>query len=72
VRRALSILLCIAGDLVVGRRRSAVEHDNMVERLRELFENAGADGLTPQTIEVRAGTIIETFINEALQINVKG
>lgn len=44
----------------------------MVERLRELFENAGADGLTPQTIEVRAGTIIETFINEALQINVKG
>jgi len=54
----------------IGHLQSS--YDNMVERLRELFEHAERDGLTPQTIEVRAGTIIETFINEALQINVKG
>jgi hypothetical protein len=49
-------------------------YDNMVDRLRELFEDAATfgDEVTPQSVELKAGPIIEAFINEALQISVKG
>ncbi|MEO8702439.1 MAG: hypothetical protein ABI867_20515 [Kofleriaceae bacterium] len=74
-------------------RHLQASYDNMVQRLRELFESTpviatrrpsptpGAPGepvqLPPpdaatQSIEIRAIPIIEAFINEALQISVKG
>jgi hypothetical protein len=61
-------------------RHLQTSYDNMVERLRTLFEERSArpvdaaPGAKPDSggIEAKAGPIIETFINEALQINVKG
>jgi hypothetical protein len=61
-------------------RHLQTSYDNMVERLRTLFEErsaraaeAGAPGAKSDGgLEAKAGPIIETFINEALQINVKG
>lgn len=47
-------------------------YDNMTDRLRELFEETEGKEVAPNVIEVRAGKIIGEFINEALQINVKG
>jgi len=49
-------------------------YDNMVDRLRVLFEGAegGAEEVTPEEIELRAGPIVESFINDALQISIKG
>ena len=60
-------------------------YDTMVDRLREVFEDApvkrraAAPGepvpaaeLTARSIDVRAIPIIEAFINEALQISIKG
>jgi hypothetical protein len=39
-----------------------------------VFEAASVSGdeVTPQAVELKAGPIIEAFINEALQISVKG
>ena len=59
-------------------------YDGMTDRLRVLFEEAEAsDAAAPpavegkplprkRSLEVKAGPIIEAFINEALQINIKG
>jgi hypothetical protein len=49
-------------------------YDNMSERLSQLFLDVeqGATEVTPEEVETRAGPIIDSFINEALQINVKG
>ena len=49
-------------------------YDNMTERLSQLFLDAeqASTEMTPEEIETRAGPIIDSFINEALQINVKG
>ncbi len=48
-------------------RNLQASYDTMVDRLREVF-GAGKD----QNVELRAMPIIEQFINEALQISVKG
>jgi hypothetical protein len=74
-------------------RHLQASYDNMVQRLRELFESTpitatkrlppapgapgepvqlGAPDPASQVIEIRAIPIIEAFINEALQISVKG
>ena len=55
-------------------------YDNMTDRLRAVFEETGQDLVegqapgraNPKALEIKAGPIIEAFINEALQINVKG
>jgi hypothetical protein len=56
-------------------------YDNMTDRLRTVFEEANepavaVDGVvkanTGKALQIKAGPIIEAFINEALQINVKG
>ena len=55
-------------------------YDNMTDRLRAVFEDAQqaavpVDGVVKgnqKGLEIKAGPIIEAFINEALQINVKG
>lgn len=61
-------------------RHLQTAYDNMVERLRTLFEERSAraadaaPGAKPDNggLEAKTGPIIEAFINEALQINVKG
>ena len=55
-------------------------YDNMTDRLRAVFEDANAPAVpvegvvkgNQKNLEIKAGPIIEAFINEALQINVKG
>lgn len=51
-------------------------YDNMIDRLRELLDeraDTGTDGATkPRSLNAQASPIIEAFINDALQINVKG
>ena len=52
-------------------------YDNMIDRLRELSEersDVAADGppTKPRPLAAQASPIIEAFINDALQINVKG
>jgi len=60
-------------------RHLQASYDNMTDRLRVVFEEAQVpievqpnQKPSPQVIEIKAGPIIEAFINEALQINVKG
>ena len=57
-------------------------YDNMTDRLRTVFEEATAPTVAvegqppakpnPRALQIKASPIIEAFINEALQINVKG
>lgn len=47
-------------------------YGNMVDRLGVLFEQLETEGAAAKSIELRAGPIIEAFINDALQINIKG
>jgi hypothetical protein len=46
-------------------------YDNMVDRLSVLFEEEASEA-SARSIELKAGPIIEEFISEALQINIKG
>ena len=60
--------------------RLQASYDTMVDRLRDLFESEGNDRgpdgkvieADPHVLELKAGPIVEGFINEALQINIKG
>ena len=49
-------------------------HDTMVQRLNDMVESANQAGieLTPEDVSLKAGAIIGEFIDEALQINIKG
>lgn len=53
-------------------------YDNMIDRLRELLDERGevsvegTPATKPRSLSAQASPIIEAFINDALQINVKG
>jgi hypothetical protein len=66
-------------------RHLQASYDNMIDRLRVLFDDrtdvrpvapegaaSGAKPAATGSLDVKASPIIEAFINEALQINVKG
>jgi len=57
-------------ELKIGRLDDS--YDNMMERLRVLFEQAETQPIEGRSIELQTGPIIESFITDALQINVKG
>ncbi len=47
-------------------------YDNMMDRLKDLFEQAESQPDEGRSIELQTGPIIESFITDALQINIKG
>jgi hypothetical protein len=49
-------------------------YENMSERLAQLFRDAEEAGteMTPEQVQTRAMPIVNSFIDDALQINVKG